>query len=59
MQEGYPIAYENRKLKDPKHYFSFYKREITAIIHCLRMWWHYLLGAQFVVKTDNITMNYF
>ncbi|KZV49272.1 hypothetical protein F511_38757 [Dorcoceras hygrometricum] len=32
---------------------------MTAIIHCLRVWRHYLLGARFIVKTDNIATSYF
>ncbi|KZV33967.1 hypothetical protein F511_04192 [Dorcoceras hygrometricum] len=32
---------------------------MTAIIQCLRVWRHYLLGATFIVKTDNIATSYF
>ena len=30
-----------------------------AIIHCLRVWRHYLLGATFVIMTDNVATSYF
>ncbi|CAN6455079.1 unnamed protein product [Victoria cruziana] len=59
MQEGHPIAYESRKLKDPERRYSVHEREMTAIVHCLRTWRHYLLGTQFVVKTDNVATSYF
>jgi len=32
---------------------------MTAIVHCLRTWRHYLLGSRFVVKTDNVATSYF
>lgn len=32
---------------------------MTAIIHCLRTWRHYLLGSKFVVKIDNVATSYF
>nr|GEU57083.1 hypothetical protein [Tanacetum cinerariifolium] len=33
--------------------------EMTAVIHCLRIWRHYLLGLRFVIKTDNIATSYY
>ncbi|PKI60465.1 hypothetical protein CRG98_019119 [Punica granatum] len=33
--------------------------EMTAVVHCLRTWRHYLLGSKFVVRTDNIATSYF
>ena len=32
---------------------------MTAVVHCLRTWRHYLLGSRFVVKTDNVATSYF
>lgn len=32
---------------------------MTAVVHCLRVWRHYLLGSRFVVKTDNVAISYF
>ena len=32
---------------------------MTAIIHCLRVWQHYLLGSHFVILTDNVATSYF
>lgn len=32
---------------------------MTAIIHYLRVWRHYLLGARFTIKTDNVATSYF
>ncbi|PKI46789.1 hypothetical protein CRG98_032826 [Punica granatum] len=32
---------------------------MTAAVHCLWTWRHYLLGSKFVVRTDNISTSYF
>lgn len=59
MQEGHPIAYESRKLNDTERKYTVQEKEMTAIVHCLRTWRHYLLGSKFVVRTDNIATSYF
>ncbi len=35
------------------------EKEMTAVIHCLRTWRHYLLGSRFHIKTDNVATSYF
>ena len=59
MQEGHPIAYESRKLNEAEQRYSAHEKEMTAVVHCLRTWRHYLLGAHFVVKTDNVATTCF
>jgi hypothetical protein len=59
MQEGHPIAYESRKLNETERRYTVQEKEMTAVVHCLRTWRHYLLGSKFVVKTDNIATSYF
>lgn len=54
MQEGHPIAYESRKLNETERRYTVQEKEMTAVVHCLRTWRHYLLGSRFVVKTDNV-----
>eukprot|EP00253_Pinus_taeda_P010727 PITA_10727 len=60
MQEGKVIAYESRKLKEHEQKYSAYDLELTAVIHALKMWRHYLFGRRFLLLTDhhNLT-NYF
>lgn len=58
MQEGHPIAYESKKLNDVKRRYTV-QEEMTAVVHYLRTWRHYLLGSRFVVKTDNVATSYF
>ncbi|KAJ4717218.1 Retrotransposon protein, putative, Ty3-gypsy subclass [Melia azedarach] len=59
MQEGRPIAFESRKLNEAERRYTVQEKEMTAIIHCLRVWRHYLLGNHFVVMTDNVATSYF
>ncbi len=59
VQEGHPVAYESRKLKEAEQRYSAHEKEMMAVIHCLLVWRVYLLGAQFVVRTDNASNTYF
>ncbi|KAE8708553.1 Detected protein of unknown function [Hibiscus syriacus] len=56
---GHPIAFESRKLNDTERRYTVQEMEMTSIIHCLRVWRHYLLGAHFTIKTDNVATSYF
>jgi len=42
MQEGHPMAYESRKLNDTERRYTVQEKEMTAVVHCLRAWRHYL-----------------
>lgn len=53
MQEGKVIAYESRKLKEHEQKYSTYDMELTAVVHALKMWRHYLVGRKFLLMTDH------
>ncbi|KAE8662748.1 hypothetical protein F3Y22_tig00113145pilonHSYRG00109 [Hibiscus syriacus] len=59
MQEGHPIAYENRKLNETERRYTVHEKEMMAVVHCLRTWQHYLLGSKFIVFTENVANSYF
>nr|XP_016433941.1 PREDICTED: uncharacterized protein LOC107760410 [Nicotiana tabacum] len=59
MQDKHPITFESRKLNETERRYTVQEKEMTAIVHCLRTWRHYLLGSRFVVKTDNVATSYF
>ena len=59
MQDGHPIAFESRKLNGTERRYTVQEKEMTAIVHCLRTWRHYLLGSKFTVMTDNVATSYF
>jgi hypothetical protein len=54
MQENHVIAYESQKLKKHEENYVTHDWELAAIIHALKMWWHYLVGRKFLLLTDNI-----
>ena len=49
VQEDHPVAYESRKLSEAERRYTAQEKELLAVIHCLRVWRHYLLGSKFVV----------
>lgn len=59
MQGHHPNAYESHKLSQTEQRYTVQEKEMTAVIHCLRTWPHYVLGSHFIVKTDNIATSYF
>lgn len=59
VQEGRPVAFESWKLNETEQRFTVHEKEMTAVVHCLRLWRHYLLGGKFEIQTDNVAMSYF
>ena len=59
MQDRHHIAYESRKLTQIEHLYSIYDKEMLAIVHALTKFWQYLVGAKFVISTDNNSLRYF
>ncbi|RVW96014.1 RNA-directed DNA polymerase-like [Vitis vinifera] len=53
------VVTEEPVLALPDHTKVFEEKEMTAIVHCLCTWRHYLLGSHFIVKTDNVATSYF
>ncbi|XP_078446358.1 uncharacterized protein LOC144715301 [Wolffia australiana] len=58
-EDEHPVAYESRKLNDTERRYSVHEKEMTAMVHCLRVWCHYLLGGKFMVYTDNVATSCF
>ncbi|KAK3013719.1 hypothetical protein RJ639_008427 [Escallonia herrerae] len=59
MQECHHVAYESRKLNEAKCHYTTHEKELLAVVHCLRVWRHYLLGSSFVVQTKNTAVSHF
>ncbi|KAK4381521.1 Transposon Ty3-I Gag-Pol polyprotein [Sesamum angolense] len=45
VQDKHPVAFESRKLKDAELRYSTHEKEMTAVVHCLEAWRHYLLDS--------------
>ncbi|KAK3031322.1 hypothetical protein RJ639_035228 [Escallonia herrerae] len=59
MQECHPVAYESKKLNEAERRYTTHEKELLAVVHCLRIWRHYLLGSSFIVWTDNTVVSHF
>nr|GEU42555.1 hypothetical protein [Tanacetum cinerariifolium] len=49
---------EPKAKRDRKEVHS-QEKEMMTVVHCLRIYRHYLLGLRFVIKMDNIATSYF
>ena len=59
IQDRHPIPFKIRKLNETEWCYAMQEKEMTAIVHCLHSWRHYILGSKFMVKTDNMSTSYF
>jgi hypothetical protein len=57
-QNGHVICYESRKLKEHEKNYVTHDLELTAIVHALKMWRHYLMGRKFELRTDHSGLKY-
>jgi hypothetical protein len=58
MQEGHVIFYESIKLNEHEINYVTLDLELSAIVHSLKMWRHYLLGRRFVLMPDHSGLRY-
>jgi hypothetical protein len=42
VQDGRPVAFESKKLSETKRRWPTHKKEMWAVIHCLKTWGHYI-----------------
>ena len=59
MQERRPMAFESKKLSDVERRWPIHEKEMWAVVHCLKLWQHYL-GLEYTkVYTNNVSVRYF
>ena len=58
MQHGKVIAYASRQLKVHEKNYPTHDLELGAVVFALKVWRHYLYGAQFEVFTDHKSLKY-
>ena len=57
-QDDRPVAYYSEKLDDVKLKYSTYDKEFYAVIQALKRWRHYLIPKEFVLYSDNHTLQF-
>ena len=58
MQEKKAVAYASRQLKVHERNYPTHDLELAAIVFALKIWRHYLYGAQFCVFSDHKSHKY-
>ncbi|KAJ3688355.1 hypothetical protein LUZ61_017519 [Rhynchospora tenuis] len=58
MQNKRPIAYFSKSLGLKNQSLSTYEKELLALLSAVKKWRHYLLGAPFVIRTDQISLKH-
>ena len=59
VQDGHPVAFESQRLKVAEQRYSTQEKEMTAVVHYLQQWRHYLLDGIFIMVTDNVENTFF
>nr|AAP50978.1 putative polyprotein [Oryza sativa Japonica Group]ABF97988.1 retrotransposon protein, putative, Ty3-gypsy subclass [Oryza sativa Japonica Group] len=58
MQDGKVVAYASRQLRPHEKNYPTHDLELTAVVHALKIWRHYLFGTRTEVYTDHKSLKY-
>jgi hypothetical protein len=58
MQEGHVIAYMSHQLRKHELNYPTHDLELAAVVHALKIWRHYIMGAKCQVYTDHKSLKY-
>lgn len=58
LQQEHLIAYFSKKLSNLRRCASTYSKELWALTEVMQKWRHYLLGSEFVIRTDHCSLKY-
>jgi hypothetical protein len=59
MQDNKVIAYASRALRPHEQNYPTHDLELAAVVHALKIWRHYLMGAYCNIYTDHKSLKYF
>jgi hypothetical protein len=57
-QEGQVIVYASRQLHQHEEHYPTHDLELSAVVHALKIWHHYLLGNVCHMYTDHKSLKY-
>jgi ribonuclease HI len=58
MQDNRVIAYTSRALRPHEQNYPTHDLELAAVVHALKIWRHYLMGAHCNIYTDHKNLKY-
>jgi hypothetical protein len=58
MQDNIVIAYASRALRPHEQNYPTHDLELAAVVHALKIWRHYLMGAHCNIYTDHKSLKY-
>jgi hypothetical protein len=58
MQDNRVIAYASRALRTHEQNYPTHDLDFAAVVHALKMWRHYLMGAHCNIYTDHKSLKY-
>jgi hypothetical protein len=58
MQDNRVIAYASRALRPHEQNYPTHDLELAAVVHALKLWRHYLMGAHCNIYTDHKSLKY-
>jgi len=58
MQDGHVIAYASHQLRKHEINYPTHDLELAAVVHALKIWWHYLLASECDIYTDHKSLKY-
>jgi hypothetical protein len=58
IQDNRVIAYASRALRPHEQNYPTHDLELAAVVHALKIWRHYLIGAHYNIYTDHKSLKY-
>ncbi|CAA0840163.1 Uncharacterized mitochondrial protein AtMg00860, partial [Striga hermonthica] len=58
MQDDQVVAYASCQLKPHEQNYPTHDLELAAVVHTLKIWWHYLYGGRCEIYTDHKSLQY-
>jgi hypothetical protein len=58
MQDNRVVAYSSRALRPHEQNYASHDLELAAVVHALKMWRNYLMGARCNIYTDHKSLKY-
>jgi hypothetical protein len=58
MQDGHVVAYASSQLRKYEEKYPTHNMELAAVIHALKICWHYIIGKRCEVYSDHKSLKY-